>query len=85
MKCTLWNVTTLWNADPIELSAYHFSFLFNFYVIFFSLICIFLFYVPRYSQTMEEHQENSDHGEDVDEDEIEEIKCNSQEGPRHLR
>ena len=34
---------------------------------------------------MEEHQENSDRGEDVDEDEIEEIKCNSQEGPRHLR
>jgi hypothetical protein len=41
--------------------------------------------VPRYSQTMEELQENSDRGEDVDEDEIEEIKCNSQEGPRHLR
>ncbi len=34
---------------------------------------------------MEEHQENSDRGKDVDEDEIEEIKCNSQEGPKHLR
>ena len=61
------------------------SFYENWDLSFLSLICIFLFYVPRYSQTMEEHQENSDHGEDVDEDEIEEIKCNSQEGPRHLR